>query len=101
MNSYAFEKNDGSLTNPAAYVVCTKVRGLFTLGASLKPQLVTGQWVLRLKETNDKTHIDMRLANTMAVIVDGDANQTDENRTHALIVKSTGAFEKEIEQALQ
>jgi hypothetical protein len=100
LNNYAFEKKEGGLTNPNAYVVCTKVRGGLTLPLSIKPQSVNGQWILRLKDNGDKTNVDVRLANANGTVIVGDMNKQSENKTYSLIVKSTGTFEREIAQAL-
>src|SRR3954471_10243109 len=44
LNSYAWENKDGSLTNPKAFVVCSKVRGPFTFPSSIRPEFIAGQW---------------------------------------------------------
>ena len=99
LNSYSFENEDGSLTNPAARVVCSKVRGPLTFPPSLKPVAVAGQWTLRVKEEADKTIVAARLANAFGKV---EIQYTDNTKeTFALTVVSTGAFEKKIEEALQ
>lgn len=104
LNSYSFENKDGSLTNPAALVVCTKVRGPFTFATSLKPTGVAGQWMVLTKQAGDKTLIGIKLANAAGKVVIEDAGTYGENvtrETHNLVVKSTGVFERSIEAALQ
>jgi len=97
LNSYSFENNDGGLTNPNAFVVCTKVRGPFTFTASLKPDAISGQWTVLTKQADDKTLVDIKLANASGKVVVEDA---DTRETHNLTVTSTGVFEKSVQDAL-
>lgn len=103
LNSYAWENKDGSLTNPNAFVVCSKVRGFLTLASSIKPDNITGQWTVRTKQEADKTIVDIRLANAggKVVIENSGIYGSATKETHNLIVESTGIFEKSIEEALK
>lgn len=98
LRSYSFENKDGSLTNPNAIVVCTKVRGPLTFSTSIKPESVTGQWILITKQSNNKTLVTISLANAEGKVIEGDSNE-DSKRIYNLLVKSTGAFEKSVESS--
>jgi hypothetical protein len=105
LDSFAWENKEGNLTNPSALVVCSKVRGLFTFGTSLKkPDYVTGQWTIRIKEETDSITVAVKLANAAGQIIIGDQvlnNGYSTRETYNLAVKSTGVFEKSIEDALK
>src|SRR6476620_6583690 len=68
LNSYSWEDKNGGLTNPNAFVVCSKVRGTFTFPPSLKPDSVTGQLTVLLKEESDKTFVSIGLTNASGVV---------------------------------
>ena len=92
------------MVNPDAFVVCTKVRGPFTFATSLKPDAVNGQWTVITKQADDKTFIDIKLANASGKVVIEDTRtygQEVTRETHNLTVISTGVFEKSIEEALK
>ena len=105
LSSYFFESKNGSLTNPNAIVVCTKVRGPFTFATSLKPESIAGQWTVITKQADDKTLVDIRLTNAsgkVVVVEDGGTyGQGVTRETHNLLVKSTGVFEKSVENDLK
>jgi len=103
LNSYAWENNDGSLTNPKAFVVCSKVRGPFTFPSSIRPDGITGQWTVRTKQEADKTIVNIKLSNAggKVVIENSGIYGSATKETHNLIVESTGIFEKSIEEALK
>ena len=104
LNSFAWEKKDGSLTNPAAFVVCSKVRGPFTFPASLHPSSLSGQWVVRTKQEPDKTIVDIKLANASGIYGSeslGSFGQTPVSEIRNLSVASTGVFEKAVAEALK
>lgn len=102
LDSYAWESKGGILTNPSALVVCSKVRGAFTIPASLKPTVLTGQWAVRVKQEGDKTIINTRLANAAGKIeIDHTGYSYATKETYNLMVRSTGIFEKSIEAALK
>jgi L-arabinose isomerase len=103
INSYTYETKDGNLANPYAMVVCNKVRGLLTLSSLIKPDVITGQWAIRVKEDGNRTIVDTKLANVVGkvVIQNPPVNVQTVAETHNLIVKSTGVFEKTIEDVLK
>lgn len=104
LNSYTWENKDGSLTNPNAFVVCSKFRGPFTLATSLTPTTLTGQWLVRIKRASDKTVVTIKLANVIGKIGSGDINSQGDFTsitTHDLQVESTGIFEKSVENKLK
>lgn len=103
LNSYTYENKDGSLATPDAMVVCSKVRGTLTLSSSIKPDVITGQWAVRVKEDGNKTIVDTKLANAVGKVIIQNplVNGQTVAETHDLIVKSTGIFEKTIEEALK
>ena len=90
--------------NPNALVVVSRYRGAFTLGSSVEPTTVTGQWLIRVKEVNNKTNVSMKLANAKGTIgtsgTDAQGNVTSTG-SFDLPVKSTGVFERELENALK
>jgi hypothetical protein len=102
LNSYTWENKNGSLTNPNAFVVCNKVRAPFTYTRALKPDIITGQWVIRLKEEGARIIITTRLTNaTGKVVIDNSASYDQgPEESYNLTVQSTGIFEKTIEEAL-
>lgn len=103
LQSYAWELKNGSLSDSNAYVICSRVRGPFTLTPSYKPEFVTGQWVVRLKDEENTTHVDVRLMNaTGKVAVPGSSSAYDPApEMYNVVVKSTGIFEKAIADALK
>lgn len=104
ISSYTWESKTGSLMNADALVVCSKFRGPFTFGPSIHPETVTGQWAVRVKQEADKTVITTNLVNAEGKIViqnAGTQGQGTTTQTVNLTVKSTGKFEKTIENALK
>lgn len=104
LNSYSWENKDGSLTNPNAFVVCSKFRGPFTFATSFSPTTLTGQWLVRIKQASDKTFVTVKLANVKGKIGSGDINSNGDVTsltTYDLQVESTGIFEKIVETKLK
>ena len=103
LNSYTWERKGSVLANSDALVVCSRVRGLFTVSSSLKPTALTGQWAVRVTQEGDKTIVDTRLANATGKVEIENTGLYGYpvKETHDLIVKSTGLFEKAIETALK
>ena len=103
INAYTWENKDGNLINPNALVICSKVRGPFTFATSLKPNSLTGQWTFLTQQKSDKTNVKISLANAAGEVVIENSRiyGSVTKETHNLIVKSTGVFEKEVEDALK
>jgi hypothetical protein len=104
INSYTWESKDGSLVNTDAFVVCSKYRGLLTFGPSIRPEVITGQWTVRVKQNGDNTIVVTNLSNAAGKIVFQNAGSNGQGmttQTYDLTVKSTGLFEKTIENALK
>jgi hypothetical protein len=104
INSYTWENKDGNLINPNALVVCSKFRGPFTLGTSLTPSAITGQWIVRIKQESDKTILNVKLANAIGKISIGDTGLNGHESTlstYELRIESTGVFEKLVADVLQ
>jgi len=103
LDSYTWENRHGTIMSPNAIVVCSRYRGMLTVGQSFKPNTLTGQWIVRLKEEEGKTAVMVKLANASGeVFVTGsDAHQPGEPASpYALQVRSTGVFERSIEHSL-
>lgn len=103
LNSYTREAKDGSLIDSNAKVVYSKVRGQLTFALTNKPDVITGQWIVRVKEQADTTIVGIKLANIDGRIVlqDSSANRIVPEANYKLIVKSTGVFEKAVQAALK
>lgn len=103
LHSYTHEAKDGSLINPTAQVVCSKVRGPVAFAAKSKPDVLTGQWIVRVKEEADKIIVGVKLANVDGRIVlrDSSANRIVPEANYYLTVKSTGVFEKSVKAFLR
>ena len=103
LNSYTCEAKDGSLIDSNAKVVYSKVRGQLTFALTNKPDVITGQWIVRVKEQADTTIVGIKLANIDGRIVlqDSSANRIVPEANYKLIVKSTGVFEKAVQAALK
>ncbi len=65
--------------------------------------MLTGQWAVHIKEEDNKTIIDTKLSNAMGRVVKRNAGSYGEvgTETHNIAVKSTGVFEKTIEEAFK
>lgn len=99
LNSYTWERKKGGLLNPNAMVVCSQLR---IFGIPLKPEIVSGQWAFRIKEQADKTIVIISLVNaTGKIVVENTSSPHTTRETNNLVVKSTGLFEKTIEDALK
>lgn len=103
LHSYTQEAKNGSLIDPNAQVVCSRAKGSLTLAVQKKPDVITGQWIVRVKEETDKTVVSVKLANIDGRIVlqDSTANRVVPEANFYLTVKSTGVFEKAIETFLR
>lgn len=103
LNSYTREAKDGSLIDSNAKVVCSKVRGSLAFAVPRKPDVITGQWIVRVKEEAEKTIVGVKLANIDGRIIlqDSSANRIVPEANYYLTVKSTGVFEKAVEAALK
>lgn len=103
LHSYTREAKDGSLIDSNAKVVYSKVRAPLTFALTNKPDVITGQWIVRVKEEANKTMVGVKLANIDGRIVlkDSSANRIVPEANYNLTVKSTGVFEKAVEAALK
>lgn len=78
---YTYEKADGSLFDKSAYIVLNKIS---YGGEQQKPQIVTGEWNIRIKPLNGRTSVAINLVN-----IEASAEQN-----FVFTGKSTGEFEK-------
>lgn len=103
LHSYTREAKDGSLIDKNAKVVCSKARGPVAFAAKSKPDVITGQWIVRVKEEADKITVGVKLVNVDGRIVlqDSTANRIVPEANYYLTVKSTGVFEKSVEAFLR
>ena len=105
LHSYTFESGEGQLRNPAAYVVCARLRGPATVSSSLEMQDVTGQWQFRIKKDSKGSTVIVALANAKAYFEGADvthySKKSVQNSDPALLAQSTGVFEKELRSVLQ
>lgn len=90
LSSYCYETKEGKLFNPNAFVVVNMIKNW--AGSSLQPQVVTGEWNIRVKKVEDKTIINVNLVNIIAQYKEPSSPFTVWN----LEAKSTGVFEKTI-----
>jgi hypothetical protein len=90
LNAYTWESKEGDLINPNAFVVCSRFRAPFTIAPSLEPYTLTGQWAILIKDENNHVVLNISLANAAGKI-----------EAYDLVVKSTGVFEKSVEEGLK
>ena len=91
LNNYTFEDKEGKLENPNAWVVLER-RGN-GLGGVFRPDKLTGDWNIRIKELNNKTVISVNLVNLNASLYVPPTNYASGNIL-PFNSKSTGVFEK-------
>lgn len=90
--SYTYENKQGQPEDPNAFVVVNKLKGGF--GNTLNPQVLTGEWNIRIKEVNSKTVINVNLVNIIAQYTAPRTTTYTAEHTYNLVAKSTGVFEK-------
>lgn len=86
-NSYTKEDKNGNLENPNAFVVIQKGLGF---SISMLRFNITGDWNVRVKESNGKTLINVNLVNIQGVLTGNKGERT------AVQAKSTGVFERHL-----
>jgi hypothetical protein len=103
LNSYTWEHKDGSITDPKAFVVCAKLRGLFTINKSIKPTVLQGQWSFYIRDEEGRTVVETALTNATGKIENnpGKYDRSVESYNYNIEVRSTGVFEKIIEEAMK
>jgi hypothetical protein len=105
LNSYTCETNEHQLKDPAAYIVCARLRGPMTISNSLDMQDVTGQWQFRIKKESESLSVDISLANATAVAGGTDISlwtkKKDRKLDKNMLVQSTGVFEKKVQAAIE
>jgi hypothetical protein len=101
LNAFTWENKDGSLTNPDAFVVCSKVRAPLQIASSLKPTELRGQWVFLFKEEGEKNYLLIRFTNGYGKVLETTSGDSGSSAyTYNLDVKSTGLFEKQVQEQL-
>lgn len=98
LSNYSFEKDNGLLENPDAWVVIN--RSTYA-GTTLPPQVLSGEWNVRIKSIeNNKTSININLTN-----INGSYRSAGGQYAAAMNVeytgKSTGKFEQIILKLIQ
>jgi hypothetical protein len=92
------------LANPGALVVCSMNAVAFVSTSPVKPNSITGQWVVFVKGEPGKTIVYIKLVNATGKVVIENSDPLPVEQvsveTHNLRVESTGVFEKELEKAI-
>jgi len=89
-NSYTRESSNGQLINKDAFVVIGDFRNAYEI--RLEPQIVSGDWNIRVKEVNEETVIVVNLVNLKCQFIDTHGS----GGTFDIPIKSTSVFEKMI-----
>jgi hypothetical protein len=104
LNSYTWENKHRDLENPNALVVCSMNAVPFVSTPPVKPNSLTGQWVVFVKGEPGKAIVYIKLVNAAGQVVIENSDPLPVEQvsveTHNLRVESTGVFEKELEKAI-
>lgn len=102
LNSYTLENKNGVLNDSTAFIVCNKYGGPLRIGVS-GPTVITGQWILRIKENIGKTNVSIKLANPVARLrfTTGSGEGGYSESYYNMEAKSTGVFERLVEEAIK
>ncbi|MDT8346197.1 MAG: hypothetical protein RQ756_00225 [Flavobacteriaceae bacterium] len=93
LNEYSFENRDGKLENQESWIVVEKI-AFEGYHQSVKPDKITGEWNIRIKEINDaETLINVNLTNIEATSFYS-GGQVSKPRNLTFKAKSTGKFEE-------
>jgi hypothetical protein len=87
---YSYEDKYGKLYKPDAFIVLNGIKNF--LGEYLNPQIVEGEWNVRVKRVENKTIINVNLINIFAKYT----SPSDPKTSYNLEAKSTGKFEQKI-----
>jgi hypothetical protein len=98
-NSYTFEDKSGNLKDPGAYVVLNTIKGGF--GNTIKPEYVTGNYNIRVKQLQNGTSITVNLVNLKGAVLAGKNMYGGGGHWVYYKIKSTNVFEKELAEKLQ
>ncbi len=92
---WTYEDKKGVVYNKTAWVVLPK---MYDQGQDkvLKPDAVTGEWNVRLKETDGKTSININLVNIQEIHYAVSGYYGHSQETKALAGRTTGKFEQMI-----